>query len=303
MTDERSTQLKLTVVVVAWTGREPLRLCLRSLLSQVHPEEDEIIVARNFADDDGRPVHAEFSTVTDFRFARDMTVPKLRAAGFAAAKGNVIAFLEDHCVCVPGWRDAIMSAHELSVDAVGGPVDLSSGGLPLDWAVYFYDYSRFAPPLKTGPVPVLSGANMSFKRKFLVELGTVLQDGVTEVTLEQESRRRGASIHMAGGAAVIHGKRHSAENAISLAFALARGYASQRVHGKGRIERLVFACATPVLPILFMGRILGSILRARHNVIRFAIASPWLIVLLYAWSFGEFAGYLAGKGDSDRKWS
>ena len=120
MTDERSTQLKLTVVVVAWTGREPLRLCLRSLLSQVHPEEDEIIVARNFADDDGRPVHAEFSTVTDFRFARDMTVPKLRAAGFAAAKGNVIAFLEDHCVCVPGWRDAIMSAHELSVDAVGG---------------------------------------------------------------------------------------------------------------------------------------------------------------------------------------
>ena len=85
---------------------------------------------------------AEFSTVADFNFARDTTVPTLRAAGLAAAKGNVVAFLEDHCVCVPGWRDAIMAAHDLPVDAVGGRVDLAPGGRPLDWAVYFFTITR-----------------------------------------------------------------------------------------------------------------------------------------------------------------
>ena len=304
MTDDRSSKRKLTVVVAAWTGHESLQRCLRSLLSQVRPGEDEIIVARNFADDvwGPFPAAAEFSAVADFSFARDTTVPTLRAAGLAAAKGNVVAFLEDHCVCVPGWRDAIMAAHDLPVDAVGGPVDLAPGGRPLDWAVYFYDYARFAPPLVSGQVYSLSGANMSFKNSFLVGLGAALQDGVMEVILEQESRRRGTATYIASDAVVIHGKHHSFGGAVILAFALAQGYASRRVRGKGTLQRLAFSSVTPLLPLLMMVRIVVAILRTKRNAIRLMIASPWLVTLVVTWSLGEFVGYLAGEGNSQRRW-
>ena len=304
MTDDRSTQRKLTVVVAAWTGHDSLQRCLRSLLSQVRPGEDEIIVARNFADDlcGPFPAAAEFPTVADFGFAHDTNVPTLRAAGLVAAKGNVVAFLEDHCVCVPGWRDAIMAAHDLPVDAVGGPVDLASGGRPLDWAVYFYDYARFAPPLVSGQVYSLSGANMSFKNSFLVGLGTALQDGVMEVILEQESTRRGTATYMASDAVVIHGNHHSFGSAVVLAFALAQGYASRRVLGKGTFQRIAFSTVTPLLPLLLMVRIVAAILRTKRNVFRLMIAFPWLVTLVVAWSFGECVGYLAGEGNSQRRW-
>ncbi len=302
MTGDGSSTRKLTVVVAAWTGQESLQRCLRSLLSQVLPGEDQIIVARNFADEVEEPFTADFSTVSDLRFAHDTTVPTLRAAGLAAANGNVVAFLEDHCICVPGWRDAIMAAHDLPVDAVGGPVELAPGGRPLDWAVYFYDYARFAPPLVSGPVYSLSGANMSFKNSFLAGLGTVLQDGVMEVILEQESNRRGTATYMASGAVVIHAKQHSFVGAVVLAFALAQGYASRRVLGKGTLQRLVYSSVTPLLPLLLTVRIVAAILRTKRNVVRLTIALPWLVTLVVAWSLGEFVGYLAGEGNSQRRW-
>ncbi len=302
MTGNRLTQRKLTVVVAAWTGHESLRRCLRSLLSQVRPGEDDIIVARNFAEEVGGLFLAEFPGVADFSLAHESTVPMLRAAGLAAAKGNVVAFLEDHCICVPGWRNAIMAAHDLPVDAVGGPVDLAQCGRPLDWAVYFYDYARVAPPLVSGRVYSLSGANMSFKHSFLVGLGTALHDGVIEVILEQESNRRGAATHMASDAVVIHGKSHSFGAAVALAFALAQGYASRRVLGKGVLQRLAFSSITPLLPFLLLVRIVAAVLRTKRNFVRLVISAPWLVTLVVAWALGEFAGYLVGEGSSQRRW-
>lgn len=298
--DDAPKRRRLSVVVAAWTGTDALERCLGSLLAEVQPGDDEIIVARNFEAEAAVRV-AESARVVDLALAPGVTVPQLRAAGLAAATGTVVAFIEDHCVVAPGWRDALVRAYERRLAAVGGPVDLAAGGRPLDWAVYFYDYSRFAPPMRSGPVRSLSGTNMSFARTFLDGSRALLQEEVLEVVLEQEIGRQGLTMYLDSGALVIHGVRHSAARAVPLAFDLARGYAARRVQGASLFRRIAFAAGTPLLPFLLASRILTAVLRQGH-LGRLTAAVPWLAVLLVAWSSGECAGYLAGAGDSDRRW-
>lgn len=292
---------RLSVVVASWTGTEALLRCLQSLLSQTGAPADEIIVARNFELGDDL-LRREFRSVVDLALPPETPVPLLRSAGLAVATGEVVAFIEDHCECGPGWRDAMVRAHTLPFDAVGGPVDLANGGRPLDWAVYFYDYSRFTPPITSGPAGSLSGANASYKHSLLRTLATALQAGVLEVILEREIHQRGLAMYLSSEAVVVHRKRNSAGHSFRLTFALARGYAAQRVAGLGAFRRGAFASVMPFLPLLLAGRILRSAFRTRRHMVRLAMAFPWLALLLGAWSLGEIAGYIGGAGDSQRRW-
>jgi hypothetical protein len=143
---------------------------------------------------------------------------------------------------------------------------------------------------------------MSYKGTLLRGLGANLQHGVMEVILERELRRRGVVNYIAADAIVIHSKRHSIRNAIGLAYALARGYAAQRVLGAAATRRVTYSCVTPLLPFLLGGRILAATILKRRKILQLALALPWLAVLLIAWSLGELAGYLAGEGYSQRRW-
>ncbi|MGH7592380.1 MAG: glycosyltransferase family 2 protein, partial [Gemmatimonadales bacterium] len=285
----------LSVVVTAWTGVDELERCLTSLSSQLDPDLDEVIVACNF---DLAAGHALGSAVAiDPPPARSATVPQLRAAGLLASDGAVVAFIEDHCVAAPGWRDALMRAHSGLFDVVGGPVGLARGGRPLDWAVYFYDYGRFAPPMISGPVDSLSGTNMSFARWFLDDAEERWYREVHETALRDEVRHQRLTMYLDAGAVVIHGARRPARHAVPLAFHLARGFAGRRVSQASRLRRAGFAATTPLLPFLLGSRIVIAVVRRRRELGRLAAALPWLAVLLAAWSAGECAGYLWGVGD------
>jgi hypothetical protein len=292
----------LSVVIAAWTGNDALRRCLSSVLPQIDPGRDEIIIARNFE------LHSEVSRqaaspgVIDLPLPVEATVPALRAAGLFASRRPIVAFVEDHCACSPGWRNAIVLTHELACQAVGGPVDLAPAGRPLDWAVYFFDYARFSPPVQPGPARSLSGANMSYKRSALDTVGPVLQQGVFEVVIEQTFRDRHFVMLLAPDAVVVHKKRHQAGRTVGFMFALARGYAAQRLLGAGALKRALFGAGSVALPLLLASRILAATLGAPRHLWRLTIAAPWIAILLATWSLGELTGYLLGAGDSLSKW-
>ena len=299
--EDRSARPRLSVVIVAWTGTSELRSCLDSLGSQLDPGHDEVVVARNFARAGDSPLQVGDTRLTDIELIGE-TVPELRAAGLAVASGELIAFVEDHCRCDPAWRTAIIDGHVNPVAGVGGPVDLALGGHPIDWAVYFYDYARFMPPMASGVTRSLSGANMSWKRSFLTELAPQLGDGVLEPVLEEECSRSGLGMYLAGDAIVTHAREARPWPALRLAFALARGYAAKRVADTGTALRVVRMAMAVALPVLFLGRIVAAALRSGRHIPKLVMALPWLVVLLVFWSAGEGVGYVAGEGNSRRQW-
>lgn len=311
----------LSVVVAAWSGPEALGRCLLALAHQLHPS-DQLVVARNF---DGAvplpPLVGSAAQVVPHVVQCDAStnVPRLRAAGLVAAGGDIVAFLEDHAEPLAGWRDAIMAAFRRgdavdgtapragrAVHAVGGPVAIGAPGRAIDDAVWFYDYARFGPPLPSGVVHSLSGANVAYDREALLEaLGDDPgsdRDGLHEASLERALHARGRTLWLAGDAPVRVQRHESASRAIRLAHALARGFGARRAAVARPVARVIQAVSWPLVPPLLFLRTARAAWRMPGLRGRFLRASGWLLLLQLAWGVGEGLGSVFGVGDSDSRW-
>ena len=164
---------RVTVVVATYRRPEQLVRCLRGLSAQVR-EPLEVVVVRR-ADD-----HATASALESAEVrcrVVEVRVPGVVGAmhaGAAAARGDVIAFLDDDTVPPPDWL-ARLEPHFLdpAVGAVGGRDVIAGQEGPLTatvgrvtaWGKLVGNHH-----LGTGPareVDVLKGANMAFARRAL----------------------------------------------------------------------------------------------------------------------------------------
>ena len=110
---------EITVVVVNWNRRELLRACLESLARQTGVEFETILVDNGSTDDSLRMAESEFASRAALRL-RIVSNPGNRGfcaannQGFAAARGALVALLNNDAEAEPGWlaalREAILSA-------------------------------------------------------------------------------------------------------------------------------------------------------------------------------------------------
>ena len=302
MTAVAPQRRSLTVVVAAWNDPGLLRICLRSLETCDGRTSIEVIVAapreRGF-----EAVVREFAATSVVSMPPDATVPVLRAAGFARASGDIVAFLEDHAMVASSWADALLATFsDASVRAAGGPVAQAPGLSTLDWGAYLFDYGRFMPPAAGGPVHEVSGLNLAFDRQLLDTLRDALPDGVIEGPLHEELRRRGVTLQMAPAAIVSQTKRYSLRETLVSVYYLGRGYAGRRVQGTAGAGRLVRAAGSVVLPAVLVWRVLSVVLPKGRDRGRVLAAAGYLCLIALAWSVGEGIGYATGAGDSETRW-
>ncbi|MEO8042717.1 MAG: glycosyltransferase [Acidobacteriota bacterium] len=291
-------EIQLSIVVASWNGTDSLRRCLESLEMQVDKDKDEIIVVSNFAPD----LMKNGSSVSYFERPASHTVPELRRDGIVAAHGNIVALIEDHCFVDRNWSSEIKKAHASDAAAVGGSVENASVDYALDWAVYFYDYGTFMLPNSVGPTASLSGLNVSYKRAALEEIRDVYENGFFETFANEALKRLGHQLSMLPSAVVYHNKRYELRGALSHCYHLARSYAAQRVANSAPGRRSLLIFGSLILPVLLPARVIASVVRKGRNLGQLARAVPFLVVLMSMWSYGEFAGYVAGEGRSRGAW-
>lgn len=118
----------MSVSVILPTFRRPdgLRAALASLMAQSR-QPDEIIVVDNDPDGSARTGVANAAAVARcpvaYVHAECPGVANARNAGWAAAKGRYIAFLDDDEIASAGWLEALMaSADKLGANVVFGPL-------------------------------------------------------------------------------------------------------------------------------------------------------------------------------------
>jgi hypothetical protein len=289
------------VVIAASNGTELLRESLLALTEQAVAVGAEVIVARNFDADGGALLKRDFPFVVDLALDPSTTVPSLRAAGIRQSTGAIVALLEDHCTTAPGWCGAILAEHATARSVVAGPVAQALDGTPVDWAVYFYDYGRFMPGAPKPP-GAFSGNNVSFPREVIDALASHWQDGVFEAVLPEVLRRHSVPVRMAEDAIVVHRKHYRLGRAVRNAWHLGRGYAAQRVASGSSSRRAGFALGALVLPVLLPLRAFARTVAARRHLGRLARALPYLVLIFWSWSAGEFMGYSLGPGRSPGEW-
>lgn len=298
----------LSVIITITSGSAHLARCIEALEGQRSAAPVEILVPFDPRFDSIGQVRARHPGVRFLKMegpscaaAGDpglvhFLYDRRRAAGLAAARGDIVAITEDHAIPDPGWCSAIVEAHRtLPYGAVGGSVETSNRSL-LNRAVFLCDFGRFEANGSEGTSPYLTDINISYKRTPLEKVRSTWCRLYHETAVHDALRTLGETLWYRPRIRIRYdrGSLHFFA-LLRERFAWARIFAGRRVIGAGIWKRASWALGSPLLPVILIARVIRT---ARHrswgwmNGLR-SLPSLWL--LLSAWTCGEIAGYLTAR--------
>ena len=301
-----SPSLSVIVAIVSDTTKarattDLLAPCLEALASQAEPGAVEIIVPYVPPLDGIDALRDRFAGVV-FLPVSDLPAPPrkgsrehhnpLRARGVAAARGRIVALIEDNARPAPDWCARMIAAHEEDHAAIGGAIE-NDIDRPLNWAVYFCDFGSYQNPLPPGEAAGASDANVSYKRDRLEAIRPVWQETFREPEVNGALLARGETIALSPEI-VVYQQRSDLTFGAALQerYVWGRSFGAMRRQSLTGGRRLVYAALSPLLPPLLTLRVARNTLQKGRPAGRFLKALPFLVPMTLAWALGEMAGYL-----------
>lgn len=293
--------LALSVILLSPDRYASVRHMLDTLLAQTARERIELVLVAPAV------TGVEVDTAEAARFGawqvvegdpgRDSTAA--RAAGIRAARAPLVAFTEDHVVPEPEWAAALIAAHAEPWAAVGPVIVNANPATLTSWANLLVEYAPFLPPVQRGPVEYLPGHNSSYKRDLLIAYGDRLERLLeAESVLHWDLRARGHQLLLEPAARVRHLNCSAPGAWLPLRYHAGRQFAACRAAGWRPWRRLLYAGASPLIPLVRLQRIVRG-LRASGDPQRLLPRIlPLLLGVLVVSAVGEAVGYLADGGDA-----
>jgi len=177
-----SSHPSISVVVCAFT-RERLGVmseAIDSLRAQTLPPHEVVLVIDHAPEllEEARGLWPDLKIVAN---RERQGLSGARNSGVAAASGDVVAFLDDDAIAAPDWLERLAAAYaDPKVLGAGGAVrprwvEGKPGWFPpeFDWVV---GCTHSGMPQQLEPVRNLVGANMSFRREPLLDVGGFSHD-------------------------------------------------------------------------------------------------------------------------------
>jgi hypothetical protein len=303
-------ELSVVVVMVSDTtdtSYDCLHLvrCLEALRHQQDPPSMEIIV----------PHHAHIAAIgqlrhqyPEVRFIPVTGLPRyrgvgsryehqleLRARGIAAARGRIVALLEDHGRPDESWCAAIVAAHQADYAGIGGAIDNGVDRI-LNWADYFSDLASYQNPVPDGEASMISEANSSYKRAVLEDVVEIWSGRFNQVEVNEALRARSQKLALSSRI-VVYQQRVGIKLGPALLehFIWGRHFGASRTHRIPWSRRLLYFFSSPLLPAVLLARKARVTWVRRRYRIPFLKALPLTVLLTAAWCLGEAVGYLTGE--------
>lgn len=300
----------LSVVVTLTTGRiDTLRACLESLAGQAGGPALEVLVPF----DDAAAAVAEAGPA--FPGARFLRVPGvdgttarlgrsreahdlLRSAGIAAARGALVALVEDHARLEPGWAAALereLREHP-GAGAAGGAVECGSGRAA-NAAAWWCDFGRYGRPFAAGPAEAVSDTNVAYRREALDRVRDAWTPAYHEPRVHAALRAAGFAIRLTPEA-VASQCRPPLRICPTFRERIVwgRSFGAARARTWPAPKRFALALLCVFLPVLLTARRLREAM-ARGWLLRMLPAVPMMFLLNLGWALGEAAGTWTGRAE------
>lgn len=279
---------RLTIVIAVKGGEANLSSILQHLVS---PNREAVEVLFCVAG----PMPEALRSGAGFRLieadAADL-VPQLWRDGFLASQADRVALTTAQFTPPEAWVDGLLAADLDQWAGVGGPIESDAENNPVRWAAYFLRYWKFAPPVRLGAVDEIAADNAVYRRAEVMKHPDLLAAGFWEPSFHARFRADGQRLCLDERLISIYRGHDSVGVFSRQRFAHGREYAVTRGRRRSRAAAFAYLLATPLLPPLLLGRIGSKAVQQRALLVRMALALPWLLLFVMAWSLGEAAGYL-----------
>jgi hypothetical protein len=285
----------VAVAVVCICGAEHLHRCLTALREQEGAAPFKIVVRHDPALT-GLEAVARRHHGVEIGWNPDVRTPlELAAAALRACAADVLLLTEDHCIPSRTWVRSMVAARRHDRAAVGGRVEIRPGASAVNWAFYFVDFFRYASPVREGPSPTLTVCNVAYDRERLEAVREVWSKRFEEPAVHDALRARFGALWLTPDSEVAMRRTVSFGKAVRERYSFGRIFGHTRGERLSSGRRLLYAILAPALPMLLIGRMSGKALQSPRLARSFLRGLPPLIVMVLAWSLGEWLGYVTGR--------
>lgn len=286
------SQPTLSIVVGSSNARATILECLEALESQAARAGAQILVVDNSTDGTPALVERHFPGVELVASPATPYIPQLWASGVARSTGDIVAITTAHCVPAHDWVEHVLAAHDGDWAAIGGAIENREPCGLVDWAIYFCRYTPYMLPFESRVVEEVAGDNASYKRSALEQSGVDLADGFWEPVVHAKLRRSGFQLALTPRIVVRHARSYTFAGFVRQRFWHGRQFGSSRGATFTVARRLAYGALSPLIPLLFLGRIARRVHSKRRHAREFVLGLPALLAFLASWSAGEMSGYL-----------
>ncbi len=285
----------LSIVVAVWRRADALEACLRTLAEQVHQAGAgvEVLIVSTLGANGLGAGDPRFRWLTA---PPGWLVPRLWGMGMAAARHEIVAITTAQFVPEPDWVARIRRNFAQSpAIGIGGPIEPPRGrgwrGI-VDWAIYFQRYSTYLGWDQPRATTDLPGDNAAYRRSALLRHPQFFDEGFWEPEFHRRILDEGGALAWRPDVRVRQGGGFGMWRFMRQRFCHAMRFGRSRAAGRGLGFRLAAAGLSPLIPLIFGGKIVARVFRARKDIGPFVIASPLLALFLIVWALGEACGYL-----------
>jgi hypothetical protein len=292
---------RLSVYTIAYETAAECQMVIQELGRQTARADLELIVVAP----DRAGIEAE--DLAGFGAVRWVNPPTVRACGEAmeaavrVARAPFVTYAEEHSYFHEAWAERLIAAHARGHDAVGFAMENANPQTVTSWAQLYGQFGPLVAPVESGASTFLAGHHVSYRTSLLLGYGDLLAAMLEdEAALFLDLRARGIPMYVAGDAVSRHVNISSLPAYIRMDYLGQRSFAAARARvGRWpRWRRLAYAAATPLIPLVRLGRILADIRRTgRQRQFLPRILVP-IIPALLAGAWGELLGYTLGSGTS-----
>lgn len=312
MASESPSAPELSAVVTVVEGVDALARCLEALERQEDSPTLEVLIPY---DNTIAAVGRLAERFPNFRFmnlgrlaspdaaANPFTEHELfdkrRSAGLAAARGRLVAMLEDRGAPRADWARLMIeeqARHDAAV--IGGAVVNVAPGV-VNRALFVADYGRYQPPLG-GPAEYLTDINLVYTKVALDSVREVWAERYLEAAVNWALRDRGERLILTDKPVVLHLRGSAPLRRIlseRLQWGRIYGITRARYWSKGRAA--ASALAALVLPLLLLVRHVRGMKAKGYGLGAILGAIPALALILPVWALGEAIGYIQGASKPD----
>lgn len=222
------------------------------------------------------------------------SILKLWGQAIAQSSGNYVAVLDINCPPALGWLDRVLNEITAGNSLFFGPVNPPD---KIDSSIlgYITEYAQFCSPIKESMNEV-PGNNIVCRRTLMDSNDRLINEGFLKTfmvwRLEHEESLKPVRFN---DMAVDYKKKFKYQHYMVRRFLHGRCFAATRLRQGHHMNRVVYICMTPALPILRIWRIYLAVSGSRKLKLAFLRYFYAVLHSELAWSYGEFMGYSFGE--------